>query len=115
MHKKQIMDPVYGAPQCLGCGRGNTPDDPDQIDDFWVIDLERDVNWGDPAYLCKYCVQKLLGVAGYVDSEDLESSQREVKQLKKLLHTEKAEHDATRLRLKRIVRGRKAEKEAIES
>jgi len=71
MHKVARMDPSMGPPKCLICNRGNTPDEPDQMSDFWVMDMERDVNWGDPAYLCKYCCEKIAAEVGYVPLENV--------------------------------------------
>jgi hypothetical protein len=51
MHKIQRMDPSMGPPNCLICRRGNTPDGPDTMDEFWVLDIERDYNWGTRVHL----------------------------------------------------------------
>ena len=80
------MDPAIGPPTCLTCGRGNVTDAPDQIEDFWVLDLERDVNWGDPAYVCKYCAHKIGLEAGMIDGDLLEAKEQENRVLLQRIH-----------------------------
>ena len=112
MHKKQLMDPVVGPPKCLVCSRGNTPDDPDRMEDFWVLDLERDVNWGDPVYMCKYCCQKIGAEAGMVDAEAIDELRSIIKDKNRELHNIQAENDAAQRRLRSIVHGKKAVRSA---
>lgn len=109
MHIVQVMSPEVGPAQCLVCHRGNTPDAPDSQNDFWAIDLERDVNWGDPAYICKYCAADIAGLAGMVDAAEIENLNTQIKQQLKKIHELESTLDTRERRLKTIVRGKKAE------
>jgi hypothetical protein len=108
MHRRSRMDPAVGPPACLHCGRGNTPDDPDTIEDFWVLDLERDVNWGDPAYLCKYCAVIVGHEAGMVDEELLAAKENEISTLQRRIHELETVRDSQNRRLRAIQVGRAA-------
>lgn len=108
MHKVEIMSQMPTT--CLVCGRGNTPNDPDSLDDFWAIDLERDVNWGDSTYLCRYCVDELAALAGFVTEGQLEESADIAEGLRKELHETKAEFDSYRRRARAMLTGKKAER-----
>ena len=108
MHKIQIMDPIVGPANCLTCGRGNTPDDPDTLDDFWVMDLERDVNWGDPAYICKYCCEKIAREAGHTPLDALEEKDKIITQHLETIHNLEAERDSLRRRFRVSKAGQKA-------
>ena len=108
MHKVARMDPSMGPPKCLICNRGNTPDEPDQISDFWVMDMERDVNWGDPAYLCKYCCEKIAAEVGYVPLENVAQLEEVIKQKNKDIHKLEADRDSLRRRFRSTRLGKKA-------
>jgi hypothetical protein len=108
MHKIQRMDPAVGPPACLICRRGNTPDDPDTMDDFWVLDIERDYNWGDPAYICKYCADKIARECGNVPLEVVEEKDAVIEQQRKEIHNVEAERDSLRRRIRSITHGKKA-------
>jgi len=106
MHKVSRM--TQTPTSCLTCGRGNTPDDPDTMDDFWAIDLERDVNWGDPTYICRYCCDELAGLAGYVTMDQLQEQMNIIENLKKKLHDARAKLAERDRRLDQIATGAKA-------
>jgi hypothetical protein len=108
MHKIQVMDPSLGPPKCLICGRGNVPDAPDTVEDFWVLDMERDYNWGDPAYICKYCCEKIAEVCGHVPAEVVEEQEKVIKQHLATIHTVEAERDSLRRRFRTAKAGKKA-------
>lgn len=108
MHKVAVMSPDLGPPKCLVCGRGNTADDPDTMDDFWVLDLERDVNWGDPAYICKYCCEKVAEQCGFVDVSAVEDLRLKLRDKIKEVHAAESERDSLKRRMKTIRRGSKA-------
>lgn len=108
MHKIQYMQPELGPPKCLTCGRGNTTDGDDTLDDFWVMDLERDVNWGDPAYICKYCCAKIAEACGHVPLEVMEEKEAIIKQQREEIHTVEAERDSIRRRFRAAKTGKKA-------
>lgn len=93
---------------CLYCGRGNTPDGHETIDDFWCIDLERDVNWGDSTYLCKYCVEKMAILSGFITMADLAEQQNIVKAQGRKIHDLQAKLEEKTRRLQRINEGRAA-------
>lgn len=112
MHKVALMTATPTT--CLHCGRGNTPDDPHSMDDFWVVDLERDVNWGDSTYICRYCCDQIAAIAGFVTMDDLAEQQRINQKLKEKNHDLEAELDEKSRRLKRIAQGRKALKKTQE-
>lgn len=59
---------VTPAP-CLCCGKGNTPDA--NGDSIRFVDLERDVNWNDPAILCEDCIASVAALVGMASKDDL--------------------------------------------
>ena len=99
---------VQSPIQCLYCMRGNTPDDPDSMDDFWVLDLERDVNWGDPTYLCKYCCERIAAMTGFVPEEDMREQQNIVRQQLRKIHDLQARLEDRQRRLDQIDVGDRA-------
>lgn len=106
MHRLQRM--TTAPLQCLVCFRGNTPDDPDSMDDFWVLDLERDVNWGDPTYLCKYCCEKIAALTGFVPEADFREQANIVRQQLRKIHDLQARLEQRNRRLDQIATGTKA-------
>ena len=114
MHKVQQMDPLIGPPKCLTCGRGNAPDDGDTLDDFWVMDLERDVNWGDPAYICMYCCAKIAEACGHVPEEVVDEKDAIIAQHLSEIHQLEAERDSLRRRFRLAKTGTKAIKSTRE-
>ena len=106
MHKAERM--TEAPMKCLVCFRGNLPDDPDSMDDFWVLDLERDVNWGDPTYLCKYCCEKIAALTGFVPEADFREQANIVKHQHKKIHDLQAKLEQRQRRLDQIDEGRKA-------
>lgn len=108
MHRVARMDPSMGPPKCLICNRGNTPDAPDQMSDFWVMDIERDVNWGDPAYICMYCCEKIAQEVGHVPLETVTQLEEVIKDKNRLVHTLEAERDSLRRRFRSTKLGKKA-------
>ena len=112
MHKEQRM--TVAPMQCLVCFRGNTPDSPDAIDDFWVLDLERDVNWGDPTYLCKYCCEKVAALTGYVPESEFREQANIVAQQLRRIHDLQAKLEARNRRLDQIATGKRAVRQTRE-
>ena len=106
MHKVSRM--TQTPTTCLHCGRGNTPDDPDTLDAFYAIDLERDVNWGDSTYVCCYCCRVVAEIAGYVDMATLQEQMNENEALKRKLHATRSRLEERDRRLEAIGKGRKA-------
>jgi hypothetical protein len=81
------------------------------MDDFWAIDLERDVNWGDSTYLCMYCVVEIAAIGGYVNEGELAEMTDNVERLRTEKHELEAEFDAYRTRARTILAGEKAKRE----
>jgi len=106
MHKVGRMSQTPTT--CLYCGRGNTPDEPDSMDEFWAIDLERDVNWGDSTYICKYCCDVLAATAGYVTMEQLQEQMNLQQRMKRKIHDLEAKLQERDRRLTQIATGRRA-------
>lgn len=108
MHKVKRMT---AAPMsCLLCGRGNTPDDPDTMDDLWFLDTERDIDWGDTAYICKYCCDQVGIMAGLVGMQELKEVQEINRRQAKKIHDLEAKLAARDRRLDAISAGRRAVK-----
>jgi len=80
------------------------------MDDFWAVDLERDVNWGDSTYICKYCCDVLAATAGYVTHEQLLEQQQLADNLRAELHDSKAELASYKRRVRVVMAGKKTEK-----
>lgn len=106
MHKVSRM--TQTPTTCLHCGRGNTPDDPDTMDEFFAIDLERDVNWGDSTYICMYCARVISELSGHVDMASLTEVMNTNERLKKKLHDTRALLEAKNRRLEQITAGARA-------
>jgi hypothetical protein len=83
---------VSPAP-CLVCGRGNTPNGEDHSRPRFV-DLERDVNWNDPAVLCEDCALKVGTMIGMLTPDDKRDHDLVVKNKDKEIHRLKAENDS---------------------
>lgn len=106
MHRVQLM--TQTPPSCLHCGRGNMPNDPDTMDDFWVLDLERDVNWGDSTYICKYCVDEIAAISGLVTTAQLDEAQQIIEAMRKKLHNKTSELDQFKEKVRAKLLGDKA-------
>lgn len=106
MHKVSLM--TQTPTTCLVCGRGNVPDDPHTMDDFFAIDLERDVNWGDSTYICRYCCDTLAALAGFVTMDQLQEQMNINKKQGKRIHDLHAALQARERRLEAITGGARA-------
>lgn len=106
MHKVKLMQ--ASPMSCMMCGRGNTPDDPDTMDDLWFLDTERDLDWGDTAYICKYCCDKVGLFAGLVGMQELAETQAVVKAQAKRIHDLEAKLAARQRRLNAVAAGEQA-------
>ncbi len=106
MHLEERMTlPPY---HCMICGRGNpTDNDPHPVQ---FVDLERDVDWGDAAYLCTDCVVKLVDIAGFVSKDQLQEKEDLIAKKDEEIHELKATLDSTNRRVKQILSGSKAAK-----
>lgn len=110
MHKVKVMlDP----PNCLICGRGNVVDTPMVEDEFWAIDTERDVNWGDNAYICFACCEKIAELSGYVDAEQVKKLEALISKKNKEVHDLEAKLEIKERRLDQLVTGLEVRKKEI--
>jgi hypothetical protein len=89
---------------CLICGKGNTPNAEGTVGPF--IDLERDVNWGDPTYICEDDAMRIGALVGMVTPDELEDLRLENKGLEKKLHDQAADFDLAKRR--RVARAQAA-------
>lgn len=112
MHKVKRM--TQAPHQCLTCGRGNVPDDPHTEDDLWFLDLERDVNWGDPTYLCMYCCESIGVMAGLVSMQDLKDAQDVNRAQSRKIHDLQAKLEGKQRRIDLITGGARAVKKEKE-
>jgi hypothetical protein len=86
MHMVERM--TQTPPNCMVCGKGNTPDESGNIGPF--LDLERDVNWDDSTYLCATCGTAIGAQFGMLLPDDVLGLRREIRRLKRDLHEAKA-------------------------
>lgn len=86
MHLVERM--LNTPPNCMVCGKGNTPDKVGDIGPF--LDLERDVNWDDSTYLCMDCGQAIGIACGLPTADELTSQKQEIRSLKRELHNARA-------------------------
>ena len=78
---------------CLVCGRGNTPNGDDrQMPRF--VDLERDVNWNDPAVLCEGCAVIVGTLVDMLTPDDKRDHDRVVAKKDKEIHRLNTELDS---------------------
>lgn len=90
---------VTPAP-CLICGKGNTPDS--NGDRLKFVDLERDVNWNDPAILCEDCLANAAGLVGMLSKDTLREMKVQLREKDKELHDAKVAMDQMKRRAKRL-------------
>lgn len=84
---------------CLCCGRGNVQDARDPIK---FVDLERDVNWNDPAIMCEDCIANAGGLVGMASKDVLNDFRRQIKKLEDELHERDSKIDSMSRRAKRL-------------
>ena len=92
---------------CLVCGRGNTPNGDDGTRPTFV-DLERDVNWNDPAILCEDCAIKVGSIVGLLGPDERDELNRTIRKRDKEIHRLNAELDSMRRRNTRLSRAGRA-------
>lgn len=95
MHKIEITP----AP-CLICGRGNTPNNDGTRMEF--VDLEREVNWNDPAILCSDCLMNAASLIGMLSPDTLVEMKQQMREKDKEVHAIKADMDKMKKRAKRL-------------
>jgi DNA-directed RNA polymerase subunit RPC12/RpoP len=85
----QLVERMTGSPpNCMNCGRGNTPDTDGHVGPF--LDFQREVNWGDDAYLCSTCGAQVAMLFGFTDDETLTEKDRIIQAKNKEIHNLKA-------------------------
>jgi hypothetical protein len=95
MHKIEITP----AP-CMVCGTGNTPNGDGSRREF--VDLERDVNWNDPAIICGDCLMNASSLIGMASPDTLQTLRRELREKDRELHATKAQMDTMKKRAKKL-------------
>jgi len=90
---------VTPAP-CMLCGSGNTYDS--RGDRRRFLDMERDVNWNDPAILCEDCGTKVGVLFGLLTPDYIEEVKIDLKKAGQLIHDQQAQMDDMRRRAKRL-------------
>lgn len=93
-------------PRCLHCGAGNVPGADGEVEP--ALDLERDIGWGDPTYLCGSCVSQAAALWGYISEDTAQDYERQIKKLKADLHETKAKFAEQSRRVRRVTEGKKA-------
>ena len=69
---------------CLVCGKGNVPRNDRTMPKF--LDLERDVNWNDPAIICEDCGEKIGAMFGMLTPDTREELLGQVRLRETQLH-----------------------------
>jgi hypothetical protein len=95
MHKLEITT----AP-CLICGTGNTPKNDGTRREF--VDLEREVNWNDPAILCEDCLMQAAALIGMLSPDVLQEMKAEMRAKDREVHDVKVEMDRMKRRAKKL-------------
>jgi hypothetical protein len=93
-------------PKCLHCGAGNVENTAGEVEP--ALDLERDVGWGDPTYICSMCVAQIAALWGYISIDQENDYKREVRRLKQELHDLTSKHAAVMRRIRKVTAGRAA-------
>jgi hypothetical protein len=104
---------TQSPPKCLHCGAGNVTNTAGEIEP--ALDLERDVGWGDPTYICSQCVAQIAALWGYISIDQEQDYRREIKRLKKELHDLSAKHAGVMRRIRSVTAGRRAAAELKET
>lgn len=91
--ERMIHDPM----RCLGCGKGNTPDNNGEIGPY--VDLEQEVGWMDHAYLCIDCASTAGALAGMISEDESKDLRRQIRQKSRDLHDLRTQLDEVKRRL----------------
>lgn len=86
---------------CLVCGRGNAQGSFSE-DRPRFLDLERDVNWNDPAILCEDCCMQIGGMIGMLSGEERNALRLEKQNVEAHLHEVQSQADAMKRRAKKL-------------
>jgi hypothetical protein len=91
----------YALAPCLICGHGNTQSTvPEEAVEF--IDLERDVNWNDPAIVCTDCAVKIGALAGMISPDAIDALKSEAANDRRKRHEAEARLDEFTKKARRI-------------
>lgn len=87
----QLVERMTGSPpHCMICGMGNTPDgETGEIGPF--LDLQREISWGDDAYLCESCASEIGSHFGMITPDEAKELKRAMRRLKKKMHDMEAD------------------------
>jgi hypothetical protein len=97
-----LVDRMTEAPAtCLICGKGNVPNNDGSIGPF--LDMERDVNWGDPTYLCEDCGTKIGAMFGMVSVTEIEDLRSVNRNLEKKLYDLEASAEIRRRKVREVM------------
>jgi len=103
----QLVERMTGSPpNCMICGKGNTPDEAGDIGPF--LDLQREVNWDDDCYLCEDCGTKVGAMFKMLTADEVQDFHRVIKKLKGQLHDAKSEVERRKAREAAAVRRSRA-------
>lgn len=91
---------------CLVCGKGNTPDNDGHPVRF--LDLERDVNWNDPAVLCEDCGIRVGTHFDMLTPDEKQDLEREMAKKDLEVHEALAEVDAAKRRATQAIQRTRA-------
>lgn len=100
MHLVERMNPDLGAPQCLICGKGNTPNNAQDGSIGPFLDLDREVNWGDPAYLCIDCGTRIGTMFDMITPDEKAHLERIIRDKDKQIHDLESKLEQKNRRLK---------------
>jgi hypothetical protein len=92
--ERMTLDPM----RCLGCGKGNVPDNDGRIGPF--IDLEQEVGWNDHAYLCLDCATRAGALVDMIAPDEYKDLKRTIRAHEEEAHELRSELDQTKARLK---------------
>jgi hypothetical protein len=87
---------------CLVCGVGNATQRTATQDPPRFVDLERDVNWNDPAIMCEDCIARAAGMVGMASLDTLRELRLELEKRDQEIHDLQSEIDGMSRRASRL-------------
>jgi len=66
------------------------------------VDLERDINWNDPAIMCEDCVSRAAGLVGMMSKDSMHTITRQIKDRDERIHDLESQMDSMKRRAKRL-------------
>jgi hypothetical protein len=99
-----LVERMLMAPcTCFHCGAGHVADESGEVGPF--LDLQRDINWGDNAYLCQRCCDEIAALWGYIAEDQKVQMERAIANKDSDIHDLRAEVDSLKRRMKVITAG----------